>query len=50
MVFSDRNADTIKVVERKDGKRVSQRISCKIHFPTMKTQRGKYKSTTGKPT
>ena len=25
--FFDRNADTIKVVERKDGKRVSQRIS-----------------------
>jgi DNA polymerase elongation subunit (family B) len=46
--FFDRNADTIKVVERKDGKRVFKEFPVKYTF-YYEDQRGKYKSTTGKP-
>ena len=46
--FSDRNADTIRVVERKDGKRVFKEFLLDIHF-SMKIPKGKYKSTQESP-
>ena len=46
--FFDRNADTIRVVERKDGKRVFKEFPVRYTF-FYEDQKGKYKSTTGKP-
>jgi|TARA_B100001094_G_scaffold152907_1_gene147961 DNA polymerase elongation subunit (family B) len=46
--FFDRNADTIRVVERKDGKRVFKEFPVRYTF-YYEDGKGKYKSTTGKP-
>tara|TARA_B100000900_G_scaffold137841_1_gene116777 strand:- start:1691 stop:4363 length:2673 start_codon:yes stop_codon:yes gene_type:complete len=46
--FFDRNADTIRVVERKDGKRVFKEFPVRYTF-FYEDPKGKYKSTTGKP-
>ena len=46
--FFDRNADTIRVVDRKDGKRVFKEFPVRYTF-FYEDQKGKYKSTTGKP-
>ena len=44
----DRNADIIRVVERKDGKRLTENIQQNIHF-IIRTSVGKYKSVYGDP-
>ena len=46
--FFDRNADAIRVVERKDGKRVFKEFPVRYTF-FYEDPKGKYKSTTGKP-
>ena len=46
--FFDRNADAIRVVERKDGKRVFKEFPVRYTF-FYEDPKGKYKSTTLRP-